>query len=109
MIALPADGVSWGGFAMLVLAGLYATSTVGVTGGPNHGEHPFIVNLVHMGVAAFWALRGWPPPPRWSYLGVLGAAIVLSVLVLNYTAASSRGRVWTARAAMAALYLEAIS
>ena len=105
MTALLAEGVSWGGLAMLLLAGLYATSTVGVTGGRNHGEHPFIVNLVHMGVAAFWALRGWASTPRWSYLGVLGAAIVLSVLVLGYSAATPRKFVWPARAAMAALYM----
>jgi hypothetical protein len=104
MTAVLADGVSWGGLTMLVLAGVYATSTVGVTGGPNHGEHPFIVNLLHMGVAAFWALRGWASTPRWSYLGVLGVAIVLSVLVMGYSASSPRGRVWTARAAMAVLY-----
>jgi hypothetical protein len=104
MIALLADGISWGGPAMLALAGCYATFTVGVTGGPNHGEHPFIVNLLHLGIAAFWALRGWPSAPRWSYLGVVATAVVLSVLVLG-APSWSRGRLWAARAAMAGLYL----
>jgi len=104
MTALLADGVSGWGLAMLALAGLYATFTVGVTGGPNHGEHPLLVNLLHLGVAAFWGLRGWPSAPRWSYLVVVGVAIVLSVLVLG-ASGWPRGRRGTARVAMAALYI----
>lgn len=105
MIELLALGGTGWGLTGLILAGLYATSTVGVTGGPNHGEHPFTTNLVHLGVAAFWALRGWPPGPYWTYLGILGAAIVLSATALGLNSESPRGRVWATRAGMAALYL----
>ena len=36
--------------AIIVCAGLYSVMITGVTGGPNHGEHPLIVTLIHFGI-----------------------------------------------------------
>jgi hypothetical protein len=47
MFSLPAAcGVGWG-IGLVILAGFHATWTIGVTGGPNHGEHPFLLNVIH--------------------------------------------------------------
>lgn len=104
MVALLAESFSGWGFALLALAGLYTTGTVGVTGGPNHGEHPFIVNVLHLAIAASWGLRSWTRGPYWTYLGLLGVAIALSVAVISLRASSQPGKVWAGRAGMAALY-----
>jgi hypothetical protein len=101
---LAACAVGWG-IGAVVLAGLYATMTIGVTGGPNHGEHPFIVNVLHLGVATGWAVKEWPPAARWTYLGLLAAAVLLSLAVLRLRLSSEPRKVWAARVAMAALYL----
>jgi hypothetical protein len=102
-LAVSACASGWG-IGLLILAGLYASSTVGVTGGPNHGEHPFTVNAVHLIVLLVNA-RHWPNPKFYAYLGILGAAILLSILVLRYFWGWSRPQVWAARIGMAALYL----
>jgi len=63
MSALPAiTGAGHTAALVLVpLAGLYATLNVGFSGGPNHGEHPFIVNVVHLFVFCMKAGH-WPRP-----------------------------------------------
>jgi hypothetical protein len=104
MTCLLADCAGGWGVGLLVLAGVYATMSLGTSGGPNHGEHPFTTNVVHLAVS-FWTLRGWPAGPRWTYMGILGAAVLLSVFAFPLRAHFEPRRVWVARAAMAALYV----
>jgi len=40
---------------LIFLAGIYSVLIVGVTGGPNHGEHPLLVTLIHLGIFYFSA------------------------------------------------------
>jgi len=94
------------GIGLVILAGFHATWTIGVTGGPNHGEHPFIVNLLHLGVAGFWATRGWPSSDRWTYLSLVALAFVIGIAVIPLRAETHPRRVWTARVAMIAIYLQ---
>ena len=64
--------------AILFAAGaLYATFTLGTTGGPNHGEHPMTVAVLHM-ILFFWLARGWERGPWWAYLGLLVATLVFA-------------------------------
>jgi len=101
---LAACAVGWG-IGAVILCGFHATWTIGVTGGPNHGEHPFMVNLLHLGVAAFWATKGWPPKARWTYLGLLGVGVLIGIAVINLRVDDDPKRVWAARVAMIALHL----
>jgi hypothetical protein len=75
---------------LIALAGLYSVGTVGVTGGPNKGEHPFIVTLVHM-VAFYSRGQHWPAVSRHLYWEGLFAALVLSVISLLLTYNTNRG------------------
>jgi hypothetical protein len=79
--------------AVVAFLGAYSVFTVGVTGGPNHGEHPFLVTLVHM--AAF----GWRGPelPTLShriYWGGLLAALALGFVAMMYTSNSKAPAHW---------------
>ena len=49
----------WVAAVLIGIAGFYSVGTVGVTGGPNHGEHPFVLAIVHM-VAFFFLGKHWP-------------------------------------------------
>lgn len=88
---------------LVPLAGLYATVNVGFSGGPNHGDHPFIVNVVHL-IAFALKSSHWPRPLYWTYLGVLAAAALLSLAVIGYRGGWKDRPVLLARLAMAALY-----
>ncbi|HEX7898520.1 MAG TPA: hypothetical protein VF950_12215 [Planctomycetota bacterium] len=64
--------------AILFVAGaLYASFTLGTTGGPNHGEHPLTVTVLHM-ILFFWLARGWARGPWWGYLGLLTATLLFA-------------------------------
>lgn len=76
---------------LIVFAGLHSVGTVGVTGGPNHGEHPFIVTVVHMITFSFLG-QHWPVVSRQLYWGGLVAALVLSVIALRLT--YNENRAW---------------
>jgi hypothetical protein len=67
---------------LIANAGLYSVVTTGITGGPNHGEHPFTVTLVHM-IAFYFFGQHWPAVLRHLYWGGLIAALVLSVIALR--------------------------
>jgi hypothetical protein len=82
-------GLTWIAAILIVLAGLYSVATVGVTGGPNHGEHPFIVTIVHM--AAFFFLgKHWPAASRHLYWEGLAAALVFSIVALRQMYSGNR-------------------
>jgi hypothetical protein len=88
---------------LVSLAGLYSVSTVGVTGGPNHGEHPMTVSIVHL-VCFFIFARGWPALSYYSYLGGLLAALAASMAALTFDAVSRPRVQWTIRAVIAVVY-----
>jgi hypothetical protein len=81
----------WIAAILIVIAGFHTVATVGVTGGPNHGEHPFTVTLVHMIVFAFLG-RHWPVLSRHMYWGGLAVALVLSIIALRLT--FNENRAW---------------
>lgn len=86
------------------LVTFYVVAMIGVTGGPNHGEHPFLVNMLHLftfGVAG----GAWARPWFYPYLALLGAALVLSVLVIPIREYTDVVLTWLARAVMFGLYI----
>ena len=93
------------GIGLVILAGFHATWTVGVIGGPNHGEHPFTTNLIHLGVAGFWATRGWPSGDRWTYLGLVAGGVLLGIPAMGWRVDDDPKKVWAGRLVMIALYL----
>jgi hypothetical protein len=105
MVALLAACAENWGLGLVILAGVHATWTIGITGGPSHGEHPFMVNAIHLLVAGFYATRGWPGSDRWPYLGLVGAGLVLGIFAMAWRQESDPKKVWTGRAVMVALYL----
>ena len=103
-LILAACAAGWG-IGLVILAGFHATWTIGITGGPNHGEHPFMVNVIHLLVAGFYATRGWPGIDRWPYLGLVGAGVILGFFAMPWRQESDPKKVWSGRAVMVALYL----
>lgn len=88
--------------ALFLIGAVHATWTVGVSGGPNHGEHPFLVTVLHL-IGFFVLARGWPWG-RWGlYLGLLLATLALAVYAMSLLGAPAR-RIWAVRAVMAALH-----
>ncbi len=87
---------------LFVAGALYATINVGLTGGPNHGEHPFLVAVLHV-ILFFVVARGWPPGTWWAYLGLLALTLAYSVVAMGFVGASAT-RLWIGRGIMAALY-----
>jgi hypothetical protein len=84
-------------------AGLYSVISAGTTGGPNHGDHPFLVTVIHMGCFA-WFATGWPVLSRELYWGGLAAALVLSIVALRKTHDVRRGWLIPLRLGLAAVY-----
>lgn len=75
----------------IALAGLYSVAVVGETGGPNHGEHPMTVGIVHMIVFAIKG-RHWPTLSKEDYWAGLGLALVLGIISLARTFDENRTR-----------------
>ena len=76
---------TWVAAILIAIAGAYSVGTVGVTGGPNHGEHPFTVTIVHMISFVATGQQHWPAVSRHLYWGGLIAALILSVIALRMT------------------------
>jgi hypothetical protein len=105
MVALLAACADNWGLGLVILAGFHATWTLGVTGGPNHGEHPFTVNLVHLLVAGFYATRGWPGSSRWTYLGLVGVGLIVGICAMGWRVEHDPKKVWAGRIVMVGLYI----
>ncbi len=88
---------------LVPLAGLYATLNVGFSGGPNHGEHPFIINVIHFVVFCMKAGH-WPRPLYWTYFGVLLGTTVFSLFIQGLRGGWTDRPVLAARLAMASAY-----
>ena len=90
--------------ATLFVAGaLYATFTLGTTGGPNHGEHPLTVTVLHLGLF-FWLARGWARGPWWLYLGLLTLTFVFAAYAIRLAFVAEPWKRWAGRAVMFALH-----
>ena len=94
---------TWVAAVFIAIAGLYTVGTVGVTGGPNHGEHPFTVTIVHM-IVFYLRGQGWPASSRHLYWGGLAAALVLSIIALRLTFSDNRWWRWLVRVPLALVY-----
>ena len=102
-----------GAEAMLLAAvlglGVYSVLIVGVTGGPNRGEHPLTATLVHL-CCFVWFARGWPAAPWRVYAGWLTIALIASLVGFgsresDRSRGKSTAKYAAARALLAAAYL----
>ncbi len=86
----PGDPSAWPKWLMLglfVILSVYAVLMTGMSGGPNHGEHPLLIHLVYLG--AWMAISPvWPTPFGSVFVGLLVAGMVLSIPVMGI-------RVWS--------------
>ena len=80
---------------LIFLAGIYSVLIVGVTGGPNHGEHPLLITLIHFGVFYFSA-GSWPEDIYNPYFRLL--VLCLFASIVGYGSSDyAKGRFWLAR------------
>ncbi len=89
--------------SLFVAGALYATSMVGVTGGPNHGEHPFTVTAIHL-VLFFVLARGWPRGAWWGYLALLLATLLAAVFTMGLVGERRAWMLWGGRGVLLALH-----
>jgi len=102
LLAITGPGHVWA-LILVPFAGIYATCNIGFSGGPNHGDHPFVVNVIH-GIAFLVKAQHWPRPQFWSYFGIGAAALALSAVVLNRRGGWKDRDILAPRLIMAALY-----
>lgn len=102
LVAAIACGGSWI-WILFALGGLHAVASVGVTGGPCHGEHPLIINVLHTG---FFLVMAWGWTwPRWHLYGLmLLGALALSLWAIPLAFAGRPGLTWLTCGLMASLY-----
>lgn len=97
------EGSPWGRFLLWGFIGLVALYTIfmtGVSGGPNNGEHPFIVSLMVL-IGFLFVAPLWPSAYWWAFLLLVLAALVLGFLVMGIRIWNEPGKVWAARGAYA--------
>jgi hypothetical protein len=100
------ERVSWGAIIVYALMVLYCIGMVGVSGGPNHGEHPAIITfilliacialgysltwgrlflLVALGITAvvfgFWAVSLISDQPLWKHIVVRAGLLIVFVIM----------------------------
>lgn len=88
---------------LYVLLTFYTVLAVGLSGGPNHGEHPFIINVLHL-VCFLFLGSSWSYPYYHAYLGILIVAIGFSLWAVRLVMARWY-LVMTSRVLMLALYI----
>jgi hypothetical protein len=91
--------------ALIILAGIYSVMIVGITGGPNHGEHPLVVTLIHLGV--FYCTAGsWPQGIHNNYMWLLVSCLAASIIGYGSADYAKWGvRFWLARGMLFAAYV----
>jgi hypothetical protein len=90
---------------LIFLAGIYSVFIVGVTGGPNHGEHPLLITLVHFGVFYFSA-GTWPEEIYDPYCRLLVLCLFASIVGYGSSDyATGQGRFWLARGMLLVAYV----
>ena len=104
--AQPAEPWAWSLWLILgffVLFSVYGVLITGVSGGPNHGEHPFILNI---GFLIAWIVISplWPAPFGRIFIGLLLAGLGLSIPVMGIRVWSHPKSTWAARIAYGLIY-----
>jgi hypothetical protein len=84
---------------LFILCAVYAVMMVGVTGGPNHGEHPFIMTILN-GVVFIIFGRVWAEWAFYIYLALLAFAVYLSIRAMMLIM-EARWKIFICRVAMA--------
>ena len=103
--SIPELGLGWGWFVLLYgLLGLIVVALIGVSGGPCHGEQPFMWNLFHV-IAFLWIRPQWASPAFLHYSLCLGAATVLTIYSLSLPLADDLVKTMAVRLVTAALYV----
>lgn len=92
----------WTFVGLYVLAAVYAVSMIGVSGGPNHGDHPLIMSTLLLGAVASVG-QHWSRGSLVAALLVAGAAWVLSAASLRLVG-EDRERLRGPRLLMATLW-----
>ena len=83
--------------AFIFIAGLYTVMIVGITGGPNNGEHPLLIILIHLAIFYFTA-GSWPEHLFNLYFRVLFFCLAASIVGFgNSEYAMRKGRFLLAR------------
>lgn len=83
--------------AIIVIAGLYSVMIVGITGGPNNGEHPVIITGLHLAIF-FSTTDSWPVDLHDLYFKLLLFCMAGSFVGFgNYDYATFKIRFWVAR------------
>ena len=91
--------------ALIIIAGIYSVAIVGVTGGPNHGEHPLIVTLIHFGIFYF-TTGSWPQGIHGLYIWLLVSCVGASIIGYGSAYNAQWGiRFWIARGILFAAYV----
>jgi len=86
-----------------VLLGFYAVFAIGLSGGPNHGEHPFILNVCHL-VGFLILARAWSSNYYYTYLIMLVLALALSIYAIRIRIWDQPKRTWIFRGVMIGCY-----
>lgn len=87
-----------------ILLGFYAVFSIGLSGGPNHGEHPFILNVCHL-VGFLFLARAWNDNHYYAYLIILLLALALSIYAIRIRIWDQPKRTWLFRGVVSACYL----
>ena len=83
--------------AIIFIAGLYSVMIVGITGGPNNGEHPLLITLIHLTIFYFTA-GSWPEHLFNLYFWILIFCLAASIVGFgNSECAMRKGRFLLAR------------
>ncbi len=88
---------------LLVLVAVYAVWVTGISGGPNHGEHPLVINIAILVVFGF-ASPEWPSPFGGVFMALVTSAVVLAVPVMGIRVWDQPKITFAARAAYVLLY-----
>lgn len=87
---------------LFALLGFYSVVTVGLSGGPAHGEHPFIMSICHL-IGFLYLAQGWAGGYFYSYLVVISGTAALSVYAWSAVGKPQRTRM--IRSVMIACYV----
>ena len=86
------------GMCVVVLIATFGVLMVGVSGGPNHGETPFIISLVFLGMFYFMHAAGMA-----TYILVINVVLIVFAIIISAMAMTLTG-VKEKRIALAILY-----
>jgi hypothetical protein len=88
---------------LFILLGFYAVFAIGISGGPNHGEHAFILNICHL-VGFLFLAKAWNVDYYYTYLIILVVALALSISAVRIRIWDQPTLTWVFKGLMAACY-----